>query len=87
MNGRITNAPTASKRISAVCRSLIIRYSKPVPDRPDYADLDEWLDIYLTREFLLIRIDESHELQTQEHQRKLIDDLVHVESKIADNKL
>jgi hypothetical protein len=87
MDGRIIHAPTPAKRVAAVCRSLIMRYAKPVPDRPDYSDLEEWLEVYLTREFLLQRIDESHEQQTQEHQQKLVSDLVHAEAKIAENKL
>lgn len=87
MDGRITHGPSPFARIAAVCRSLILRFSKPVPDRPDYADLNEWLQIYLQREFLLERLDESTMPQTPERNEQLRTELVKAETKIAENKL
>ena len=83
MDGRITHAATAEGRIAAVCRSLILKFAKPIPNRPDYADLDEWLKIYLEREFLLERIDEGGIPQTPEHQEILRSQLVLAEAEIA----
>lgn len=83
MDGRITHAPTAKERIAAVCRSLIIKYAHPIPDRPDYADLSEWLEIYLEREFLMRQILESNTEQTETHRKFLSDSLVKAEAEIA----
>lgn len=83
MDGRITHAPTRHERIAAVCRSLIIKYSHPVPSRPDYADLAEWLDVYLERECLLEQIAESNTEQTEEHRKSLHDRLLHAEAEIS----
>jgi hypothetical protein len=87
MDGRITHAATPEARISAVCRSLIFRFSRPVPDRPDYADLTEWLQIYLEREFLIVRLDESHQAQTPERGELLRTLLIKAEARIAELKL
>jgi hypothetical protein len=87
MDGRITHAKSSEGRIAAVCRSLIIRMAHPVPDRPDYADLNEWLKIYLTREFLMERIDEWHQDKTPERHKYLMEELVHIERRIDDANL
>ena len=87
MDGRITHARTPEERIAAVCRSLIFKHSRPVPDRPDYADLTEWLKVYLDREFLMVRLDEGHQPQTPERHETLRAELIRAEAKIAENKL
>lgn len=87
MDGRITHGPSPEARIAAVCRSLIIRFAKPVPDRPDYADLNEWLQVYLEREFTIVRIDEFHQERTEARERLLTERLVRAEAIIAENKL
>lgn len=87
MDGRITSGPSPEARIAAVCRSLILRYARPLPDRPNYADLNEWLQVYLEREFLVVRIDEGHQPQTEARGEYLRTQLVRAEAKIAENKL
>lgn len=87
MDGRITHAPTPHARIAAVCRSIILKYAHPAPDRPDYADLSEWLEIYLERELLLRQVLEGNTEQTPEHKNDLRDRLIKVEAVIAENKL
>lgn len=87
MDGRITHAASPEARIAAVCRALILRYAHPAPDRPDYADLNEWLQVYLEREFLMVRIDEAKQHQSPEHGEGLRAALIRAETRIAENKL
>jgi hypothetical protein len=79
VDGRITHAPTPEGRIAAVIRSLILRDAHPIPDRPDYADLNDWLRPFLSCEFLSERIEEAPGEQRRQFLRE---DLERMEARI-----
>jgi hypothetical protein len=79
VDGRITHAPTPEGRIAAVIRSQILQDAHPIPDRPDYADLNDWLRPFLSREFLLERIEEA---QGEARRKFLQEDLDRAEARI-----
>jgi hypothetical protein len=83
MDGRITHGPTPEARIAAVVRSVILLLAHPVPDRPDYADLAEWLCLYLAYEFVIVRLEEAPE---EERKRELRAELDLIEARFGDSK-
>jgi hypothetical protein len=87
VNGRITDEPTATKRMAALFRSILIRYSTPFPNMPDYADIEQLIDPFVRREDGISRRDESTRIQNQLRREILADDLARAEKEIEDSVL
>lgn len=72
MNVRILLEVTPAKRLAAAFRAILNEYSVPYPHIPDYADLVEYIQVYVQYELTNAELnaDRSPEAD-QERRRKL----------------
>jgi hypothetical protein len=75
VNGRIIDKESSTKRMAALFRSILIYYSVPIPNVPDYADIEQLIEPFVRYEDRLSRSDECTRLQTQLRRDLLGDDL------------
>jgi len=87
MNGRITDHPTATRRIAALFRSILIHYAIPIPNIPDYSDIEQLIEPFIRYEDRLSRSDECTRVQTQLRRDLLGDDLALAKKEIANSVL
>jgi hypothetical protein len=87
MNGRIENEPTPTKRIAALFRSILIHYAVPIPNVPDYADIEALIDPYVALEILNARKDESRTMQGALRRDVINDGILEAQQRIAKSPL
>ena len=73
--------------MAALFRSILIHYSVPVPNIPDYSDIEQLIEPFVRYEDRLSRSDECTRVQTQLRRDLLGDDLALAKKEIDDSVL